>query len=317
MRAVAVLGPTAVGKSAVALRLAERLDGEIVSVDSAQVYRGMDIGTAKPSTAERTRVPHHLIDVRDPAEPYSAAEFAADAAKAIRGIRERGRRPIVTGGTGLYFQALTEGLSPLPRAEPALRQKLDEERRRVGAQGQYERLQRVDPEAAVRLHPHDAQRVQRALEVFELTGEPLSVLQQRPRRPAVDESWLTLILEPPDRAWLHERIAERFRGMLARGLVGETWALMRRGDLDTETPAVRAVGYRQVWSYLQGECSYVRMIRAGIRATRAYAKRQLTWLRRQPGRRLRAGEEAWERVMEAVRTGDAQELPQRPGREGG
>lgn len=285
---IAVMGPTAVGKSAVAMALAERLGGELISVDSAQVYRGMNIGTAKPDAEQRARIPHHLIDLRDPAEPYSAAEFARDAAACVAAIQQRGARPILVGGTGLYFEALTEGLSPLPPADPAIREALEAERERIGAAAQHQQLARIDPGAAERLHPNDAQRVQRALEVHARTGRTLSEWQRQPREPTLRQPVQTLVLEPPGRAWLHQRIAERFDAMLAAGLVGETWQLFRRGDLDPGYPAIRSVGYRQVWSYLAGESTYSAMRTAGVQATRGYAKRQLTWLRARGGARIPA-----------------------------
>ncbi|ABM61449.1 tRNA (adenosine(37)-N6)-dimethylallyltransferase MiaA [Halorhodospira halophila] len=276
-----IMGPTAVGKSELALSLAERLGGEIVSVDSAQIYRGLDIGTAKPSPAVRARCPHHLIDIRDPAERYSAAEFARDAQAAIAAIRSRGRLPVLVGGTGLYFQALQHGLSPMPAADAQVRAELEAEEAAYGVQALHRRLQAVDPESAARLHPNDSQRIQRALEVHRLTGRPLSQVQREPGQPGLTEMPLKIILEPPERAWLHRRIEARFRAMLAAGLVGEVVALHRRGDLSEELPAVRAVGYRQIWHYLEGACDYRTMIRRGLRATRQYAKRQITWLRGQ------------------------------------
>lgn len=278
---VFLLGPTAVGKSRAGLALAERLGGEIVSVDSAQVYRGLDIGTAKPSPAVRARCPHHLLDIRDPAEPYSAAQFVADARAAIAAIRDRGRLPVLVGGTGLYFQALQYGLSPMPAADPQVRAELEAEAAAHGAPALHRRLQAVDPEAAERLHPNDRQRLERALEVYRLTGRPLSEVQREPGVPGLAEAPLKIVLEPPERAWLHRRIEARFRAMLARGLVGEVAALYRRGDLGVELPAVRAVGYRQAWYYFEGAYSYHAMVHHGQRATRQYARRQLTWLRRQ------------------------------------
>ncbi len=298
---VFIMGPTAVGKSELALSLAERLDGEIVSVDSAQIYRGLDIGTAKPSPEVRARCRHHLIDIRDPAEPYSAAEFARDAQAAIAAIRSRGRLPLLVGGTGLYFQALQHGLSPMPPADARIRAELEAEEAAHGVQALHRRLQAIDPESAARLHPNDSQRVQRALEVHRLTGRALSQVQREPGLPGLDEAPLKLILEPPERAWLHRRIEARFRAMLAAGLVGEVVALHRRGDLGEELPAVRAVGYRQVWHYLEGACDYPTMLRRGLRATRQYAKRQITWLRGQDdGVRFTAGDGLQARVHSYV-----------------
>ena len=303
---VLIMGPTAVGKSGVGLALAERLGGEIVSVDSAQVYRGLDIGTAKPSPAVRARCPHHLLDIRDPAERYSAAQFVEDARAAIAAIRARGRLPVLVGGTGLYFQALQHGLSPMPAADPQVRAELEAEAAAHGTPALHRRLQAVDPEAAERLHPNDLQRLERALEVYRLTGRPLSEVQRQPGVPGLAEAPLKLVLEPPERAWLHRRIEARFRAMLARGLVGEVAALRRRGDLGVELPAVRAVGYRQVWRYLEGACTHHAMVHDGQRATRQYARRQLTWLRRQDDAvRVTAGPggtaRAYRRLAETLR----------------
>ncbi|MCG5537412.1 tRNA (adenosine(37)-N6)-dimethylallyltransferase MiaA [Halorhodospira sp. 9622] len=298
---VFIMGPTAVGKSELALSLAERLGGEIVSVDSAQIYRGLDIGTAKPSRAVRARCPHHLIDIRDPVERYSAAEFARDAQAAIAAIRGRGRLPVLVGGTGLYFQALQHGLSPMPPADTRIRAELAAEEAAHGVQALHRRLWALDPESAARLHPNDSQRIQRALEVYRLTGRPLSEVQREPGLPGLDEAPLKVILEPPERAWLHRRIEARFRAMLAAGLVGEVVALHRRGDLGEELPAIRAVGYRQVWHYLEGACDHPTMIRQGLRATRQYAKRQITWLRGQDdGVRFMAGDGLEARVHSYV-----------------
>lgn len=295
-----LMGPTAAGKSEAALALARERPVEIVSVDSAQIYRGMDIGTAKPGPWARALCPHHLIDIRDPAAPYSAAQFAADAAEAIAAIRARGRIPVLVGGTGLYFQALEHGLSPMPAADPAVRAELEAEAAAHGLGALYERLQRLDPETAARLHPNDAQRIERALEVQRLTGRPLSALQRERAVPALAERPLKIALEPPSRAWLHERIEQRFRAMLAAGLVGEVVALHRRGDLSLELPAIRAVGYRQIWQYLEGQCDYPTMQRRALKATRQYAKRQLTWLRRSGACRVAAGADAEARVQARV-----------------
>ncbi|MFP4648985.1 MAG: tRNA (adenosine(37)-N6)-dimethylallyltransferase MiaA [Halorhodospira sp.] len=278
---VFLMGPTAVGKSAVALVLAECFEAEIISVDSAQIYRGLDIGTAKPSPSVRARYPHHLIDLCDPVERYSAAQFVTDARAAIEAVQARGRLPLLVGGTGLYFQALEHGLSPMPAADPAVRAELEAVAAAEGVRALHRWLAAVDPESAARLHPHDRQRIQRALEVHRLTGRPLSEIQREPGLPGLVAPPLKLVLEPPERSWLHRRIEARFRWMLARGLVGEGVALHRRGDLGLELPAVRAVGYRQVWHYLEGAWDHPRMVCKGQQATRQYAKRQLTWLRRQ------------------------------------
>ncbi len=284
-RALCLAGPTAAGKTAVALAFAARHAAEIVSVDSALVYRGMDIGTAKPSAAERAAVPHHLIDIAEPTEPYSAARFVADANRLIGEIRARGRVPLLVGGTMLYFKALREGLDAMPAADPAVRAALDARAARDGWPALHAELARVDPAAAARLAPNDAQRIQRALEVFEVSGRPLSAWHRAGRTTADD---LPLVsLEPASRAWLHARIAERFDAMLAAGFVAEVQALRARGDLQPELPSMRCVGYRQAWAALEaGELAALRdgparasLRDAGIAATRQLAKRQLTWLR--------------------------------------
>lgn len=275
------MGPTATGKSALALELAERFDGEIVSVDSAQVYRGMDIGTAKPDEATRARTPHHLIDVIDPTEPYSAARFVRDALAAVRDIRVRGKRPLLAGGTMLYFKALLEGLSELPAANEEVRAELDAWAGRDGWPMLHTELERVDSTTAARLKPTDAQRIQRALEVWRLTGVPLSQLQGRRQQPT-DETLgapLCLALLPNDRAQLHEAIAQRFDHMLAAGLIDEVRTLRARYPLTPMMPSMRCVGYRQVWTYLDGGCDETTLRATGIAATRQLAKRQMTWLR--------------------------------------
>lgn len=287
---LALAGPTAAGKSAFALALWQRLDeqgpgAELVSVDSAQIYRGMDLGSAKPDAATRARVPHHLIDILDPAEPYSAARFAADAQAAIAAIRGRGRVPILVGGTMLYYRALFEGLSELPSADPAVRAGLEAEARQPGGlAAQHARLAAIDPETAARLHPNDAQRVQRALEIHALSGEPPSRWYARPKAGAagVAGPLLRLAVMPPDRAQLNERIALRFRAMLDAGFVAEVARLRARGDLHLGLPSMRAVGYRQIWRHLDGAYDLAEAERLGITATRQYAKRQLTWLRGDP-----------------------------------
>jgi tRNA dimethylallyltransferase len=277
-------GPTASGKTAAALAISERLPVEVVSVDSALVYRGLDIGTAKPGPEERARVPHHLIDIRDPQVPYSAAEFVADARRCIAEIAARGRLPLLVGGTMLYFVALFDGLDALPAADPALRAQLEAEARQRGWPALHADLAAVDPVTAARLAPHDAQRIQRALEVFRLTGQPLSALQRSPL--GRGEAWPLISLEPQSRAWLHERIAQRFDAMLDAGLVDEVDALRARTGLHPGLPSMRCVGYRQVWAWREaggdlGVASSRQALReAGIAATRQLAKRQLTWLRR-------------------------------------
>ncbi len=278
--AVLLMGPTAAGKSALALALAERLGGEIISVDSAQVYRGLDVGTAKPDAATRARVPHHLIDILDPTEVYSAARFAHEALAAIADIRKRGRLPIVAGGTMLYFRALSEGLSALPAANPKLRAEIDARAARESWPALHAELARVDPWTAARLQPTDAQRIQRALEVWRLAGVPLSALQgRRAGAAATLGATLAVALVPSDRTRLHESIARRFDAMLAAGLVDELEELRQRYTLGPELPSMRCVGYRQAWEYLEGRIDAETMRNRGIAATRQLAKRQFTWLR--------------------------------------
>jgi len=277
---VLLMGPTAAGKSAVALALAERIGGEIVSVDSAQVYRGMDIGTAKPGAAERARIPHHLIDIADPDARYSAARFVADAHAAIDAIRGRGSVPLLVGGTMLYFKALRDGLSTLPPADAALRATIDAKAARIGWPAMHAELARVDPESARRLAPNDAQRIQRALEVWMAAGVPLSTLQgHRAAPPPGLGRVLNIALLPSDRARLHRAIAERLDAMLAAGLVAELAALRARHALTPDLPSMRAVGYRQAWQYLDGETTIAAMRERALAATRQLAKRQFTWLR--------------------------------------
>jgi len=280
--AVLLMGPTAAGKSALALALARDLDVEIVSVDSAQVFRGLDVGTAKPDAATRAAVPHHLVDVIDPDQAYSAARFRADALAAVAAIRARGRLPLLVGGTMLYFKALTEGLSALPPADPAVRAALDLRAAASGWPALHEELACVDPVTAARLAPNDAQRIQRALEVHALTGRPLSALQGARQADDALGPTLALALLPADRAALHAAIAERFADMLALGLVDELRALRQRYALAPGMPSMRCVGYRQAWQFLDGAIDAVRLREAGIAATRQLARRQLTWLRATP-----------------------------------
>jgi tRNA dimethylallyltransferase len=279
VKAVFLLGPTASGKTAVALALAERFDCEIVSVDSAQVYRGLDIGTAKPDAAERARVPHHLIDIVEPTDAYSAGRFRDDALRLAREIHDRGRLPIFAGGTMLYFSALTRGLADLPRADPRLRAEIEAQAVKAGWPALHAQLRTLDAAAAERIEPTDAQRIQRALEVYRLAGEPLSALQAERRAVALPFTALRIALEPSDRAVLHERIAKRFRAMLEAGLVQEVVGLRSRYTLDEGMPSMRAVGYRQVWQTLEGGKPADTLEARGIAATRQLAKRQLTWLR--------------------------------------
>ncbi|MDR1425138.1 MAG: tRNA (adenosine(37)-N6)-dimethylallyltransferase MiaA [Azoarcus sp.] len=277
--ALVLLGPTASGKTACALALARELPVEIISVDSALVYRGMDIGTAKPDAAERACCPHHLIDIVSPEERYSAARFCADARRLMTEIVARGRMPLFVGGTMLYFKALREGLSELPRADASLRAEID---RRAAAEGWpalHAALSRLDPEAAARLKPHDAQRIQRALEIVLVGGKPLAEAQARRPVPALPCRLITVALAAPDRGALHMRIAARFDAMLAAGLVDELAGLRQRYRLTPDLPSMRAVGYRQAWRYLDGEIDGNGLRETGIAATRQLAKRQATWQR--------------------------------------
>jgi len=280
--AVLIMGPTASGKSALAAALARRFPAEIVSVDSAQVYRGLDIGTAKPTAAERAAVRHHLIDLLDPTEAYSAARFRTDALVAVREIAARGRIPLLVGGTMLYFKALREGLSDLPAADPRLRAAIEAEARERGWPALHADLARIDPETAARLQPTDAQRIQRALEIWRATGTPMSrLLGEREGAPPFRPVPIALV--PGDRAALHRRIAARFEKMLADGLVEELAALRKRFALHDGLPSMRAVGYRQAWAHLEGAYDRAALRDRGIFATRQLAKRQLTWLRSTPG----------------------------------
>jgi tRNA dimethylallyltransferase len=281
---IGLAGPTASGKTAAALALARALPVEIISVDSALVYRGMDVGTAKPSPDELAAAPHHLIDILDPAESYSAARFVQDAQRLIAEIRARGRLPLLVGGTMLYFKALIDGIDALPQADPAVRAALDAEAAQRGWPAMHAQLSAVDPTTAARLAPNDAQRVQRALEVWRLTGQPLSSFHTRGQAAGSDEpEHLLIALEPADRAWLHTRIAQRFEHMLDAGLLDEVRALMRRPDLHPNLPSMRCVGYRQAWEALgeglQGGALRSTVAQQGGAATRQLAKRQLTWLR--------------------------------------
>jgi tRNA dimethylallyltransferase len=286
--AVAIMGPTASGKTASALAIAQRIPSEIISVDSALVYRGMDIGTAKPTREERAAAPHHLIDIIDPLDSYSVAQFRTDTLRLVGEIAARGKLPLLVGGTMLYFKGLADGLDDLPGADPALRADLEEEAARVGWPAMHARLALLDPETAARLAPADAQRIQRALEICALSGKPMSELLALREKTELPFELLSFALEPSDRAVLHERIARRFDIMLeesAEGsLITEVEALRRRGDLHPGLPAMRCVGYRQAWEYLDGTINYQTMRETGIIATRQLAKRQLTWLRSMPQR---------------------------------
>jgi len=277
--AVFLMGPTASGKTALACALSDRFPVDLVSVDSALVYRGLDIGSAKPDRATLARYPHKLIDIRDPAEPYSAADFHGDAVAAMQDITARGRVPLLVGGTGLYFRALQRGLSPLPEADAAIRERLTAEASTIGWPALHARLRERDPAAAERIGPNDAQRIQRALEVIELTGRSLSEQQQGGGGEPFAWRVLKLALVPADRAPLHARIAARIDAMLKGGFLDEVRQLRARGDLHADLPAIRAVGYRQAWEYLDGQTSAAECRDRGIFATRQLAKRQITWLR--------------------------------------
>ncbi|MEJ6023845.1 tRNA (adenosine(37)-N6)-dimethylallyltransferase MiaA [Ramlibacter sp. PS4R-6] len=281
-RAFALAGPTASGKTAAALALALEHDAEIISVDSALVYRGMDIGTAKPSAEERAQVPHHLIDIRDPRDPYSAADFVRDAQQLIAQVNARGKPALLVGGTMLYFKALFEGLDEMPPANPEVRAQIEADAAERGWPALHEVLALRDPETAARLSPNDSQRIQRALEVLRTTGKPISSFHGQRTEPMPQMPLFSL--EPVDRAWLHARIEQRFDAMLAAGFLDEVKRLRARGDLDAEMPSMRCVGYRQAWEALAGDTPMDDLRDRGIFATRQLAKRQLTWLRGMPQR---------------------------------
>jgi len=316
---LAIAGPTASGKTALALAMAQRWPVEIISVDSALVFRGMDIGTAKPSAAELAAVPHHLIDIRDPLDVYSVAEFVRDASRLLGEIRARGRLPLLVGGTMLYFKALFEGLDEMPAADPGLRAGIERQAASMGWPALHAQLAEVDPVTAARLSPHDSQRIGRALEVWRACGRPLSSFHTRNKAEAgtralqVDgQPGLLLSLEPVERAWLHGRIAERFDAMLAQGFVAEVLRLRARGDLTPDLPSMRCVGYRQAWEAFDAAgrdgraelnpAEFGELRERGIFATRQLAKRQLTWLRSMPQRQVVACDQAGalERALELV-----------------
>ena len=284
--AIGLAGPTAAGKTAAALAIAERWPVEIISVDSALVYRGMDIGTAKPSRAEQAAVPHHLIDILDPADAYSAADFVRDTRRLVAAIAQRGRLPLLVGGTMLYFKTLQEGLSDMPAADPAVRAALDEEARVQGWPALHAQLAEVDPATAARLAPGDSQRIQRALEVYRISGRTMTELHARAKAalPQTQAPLPLISLEPQDRHWLHTRIAQRFDQMLDGGLMDEVQALRARGDLHPGLPSMRCVGYRQCWEAMDGLWPQAELRDRGIQATRQLAKRQITWLRSMPQR---------------------------------
>jgi tRNA dimethylallyltransferase len=298
---VALAGPTASGKTAAALAIARARPVEIVSVDSALVYRGMDIGTAKPTAAERAEAPHHLIDIRDPREPYSAAAFVADATRLIAEIRARGRLPLLVGGTMLYFKALAEGIDAMPAADAGVRRQIEADAAALGWPAMHARLAEVDALTAARLAPNDSQRIQRALEVWLTSGRTMASFHAEQGAGGMPPIAL-FSLEPTERAWLHHRIAERFDAMLAGGFLDEVRALRARGDLAPELPSMRSVGYRQAWEALDGLFPMAELRERGIAATRQLAKRQITWLRSMPARRVIAAEapDAAERIVQQV-----------------
>jgi tRNA dimethylallyltransferase len=294
--AIALVGPTASGKTAAALALAAALQpqggAEIISVDSALVYRGMDIGTAKPSREELTCVPHHLIDILDPLQSYSAAEFAKDATRLIGDIRRRGKTPLLVGGTMLYLKALLEGLNDMPAADPQVREQIQQRAQALGWPAMHAELMRVDPMTAARLAPGDSQRIGRALEIWTSTGQPLSAFHQAPKTAAPAMNIPVISLEPTERAWLHERIAQRFDLMMAQGFIDEVRTLRARGDLNPDLPSMRCVGYRQAWQGLDEGWSEAEIHERGIFATRQLAKRQITWLRGMDQRVVVAADQA-------------------------
>lgn len=292
-----LMGPTASGKTAAACALVERFPFEIVSVDSALIYRGMTIGTAKPDKALLARAPHHLIDICDPHERYSAAAFCADVQVVCQQIYARGNQPLLTGGTMMYFRALQAGLSSLPASDESIRAQLADEAAQHGWSFLHQRLMQVDPVAASRIHAHDTQRIQRALEIYTLTGQPMSQGLSVAKE-ATPYEFMNLMVLPIDRSWLHERIAMRFQQMLADGLVAEVEGLMARYPLTDANPSMRSVGYRQVWAYLHGEYDASQLLEKGIVATRQLAKRQLTWLRHWPAGHVFAAEN--EQLVDAI-----------------
>jgi tRNA dimethylallyltransferase len=313
VRCIALAGPTASGKSAAALAIAQRWPVEIVSVDSALVYRGMDIGTAKPPREEQAQVPHHLIDITDPLQAYSAAEFVRDAQRLIEEITARGRTALLVGGTMLYFKALMQGLDDMPRADPAVRARIEAVAAAHGWPAMHAELAKVDPASAARLAPNDGQRIQRALEVFEVSGQPISSFQSGGQRdadnPVPEGAFFSL--EPAHRGWLHDRIAQRFDAMLAEGFIDEVRRLRARGDLHPDLPSMRCVGYRQAWEALDAAgdaplapAQMAELRDRGVFATRQLAKRQLTWLRSMPQRRVIACDapDALAQLLAAVST---------------
>ena len=308
--AIAIAGPTASGKTAAALAIARHYPVEIISVDSALVYRGMDIGTAKPTAAELAAVPHHLVNIRDPLNAYSAAEFVADAGQLIREITARGKLPLLVGGTMLYFKALIDGLDDMPKADAAVRATIATEAAAKGWPALHAELATVDALTAARLEPQDSQRISRALEVFRVSGQPLSFFHQRSATKSIAEGGrkagasALISLEPADRSWLHSRIDQRFDAMLAAGFIDEVKALRARGDLHADLPSMRCVGYRQAWEALDGTSPMSELRDKGVFATRQLAKRQITWLRSMPQRHIVACDDAdaQQRVLALVQT---------------
>lgn len=279
--AIAIMGPTATGKTDLAIELVKHFPCEIISVDSALVYRGMDIGSAKPTAAELAVAPHHLIDIREPEQTYSAADFRTDCLALMEDITSRGKIPLLVGGTMLYYKALQEGLSPLPSADKAVREKLEADAQHLGWDAMHQRLMEVDPVAAERIHKNDPQRVQRALEIFEITGTPMSELWAQQASEKLKFNLIKIVLFPEDRAMLHQRIELRFKKMVENGFIEEVEDLKKYQHVSLDLPSMRAVGYRQVLEYLDGVYDHAEMINRGIYATRQLAKRQITWLRKE------------------------------------
>ncbi|GAB1261689.1 tRNA (adenosine(37)-N6)-dimethylallyltransferase MiaA [Aurantivibrio plasticivorans] len=281
---VFIMGPTASGKTDLALALGQHIACEIISVDSSLVYRGMDIGSAKPSATELASIPHHLIDIRDPADPYSAAEFRDDALHLIDSIIAKGKTPLLVGGTMMYFNVLLKGLADMPASDPDLRAQIEQQASELGWPAMHQRLEKIDPELAATLHPNHSQRIARALEVYQLSGKTMTQLRneqhvQRQRDPLAEYDVKQIALTPAKRETLHARIALRYQRMLDEGFEAEVLKLYQRDDLHSDLPAIRAVGYRQMWGYLNSEYDYDEMVAKGVAATRQLAKRQLTWLR--------------------------------------
>ncbi|CAM5200626.1 tRNA (adenosine(37)-N6)-dimethylallyltransferase MiaA [Alishewanella longhuensis] len=297
---ICIMGPTASGKTALAMALKQQLgNAELISVDSALVYRGMDIGTAKPTAAELALAPHFLLDIRDPGQSYSAADFRTDALVLISEIQQRGNIPILVGGTMLYFKALLQGISELPAADEQIRAQLEAEAKQHGWAALHQQLAAVDPVAASRIHPNDPQRINRALEVYRLTGQSLTDLTAKQPEPFPYKVH-QFAIAPTDRAELHQRIEQRFLQMLEQGFQQEVQRLFDRGDLHENLPAIRCVGYRQMWDYLQGNTDYALMVNQGVAATRQLAKRQLTWLRSWPNLHWLKSEAKFEENLQAV-----------------